>query len=259
MARTRVVVGLLLTWQIADSYWFLSAIAAGHLDILGLGRYVFYKLMFLALASVFLLRQLDARQDAARRGEVRELVEFDLTKQFVPFMLVGAPTGVILALTYSGLGYPLAMPSMDYLVEQAVVVVPYETFIFVFFLPKLLPDYLGIPSWIWSSASFGGFHYYAFQGDLLAMGIAFGFNIGWYLMYRAGERYSFLGIGAVMAMHFAVNALGQAVQPGAAAAATVLGPLLLDPFIPALGSMLAWRELGRRRWRSSWRWPSRRS
>jgi len=222
MARTRTVVGLVLTWQIADSFLFLRILFQDAGDGLPplLGPYLFYKTFFLSLFAIFLARQVLRRE----RGEVQELLAFDLTKQIEPFLAVGVSTAALLALLYTGIGLSLRTPSWEDLVWQALVTVPYETFIFVFFLPLLQPSYVGVPSWIWASAYFGGFHFFAYGAELAPIVVAAVFNMIWYWMYVSGSRYTFLGLGSVMAMHFAINLLALAAR-GTVAASVLFGAL----------------------------------
>lgn len=264
MADQKAVVGLLLTWQMAESFWFLGQIFSGGLDLRGTAVYLFYEANLLALFAMFLLRRLgDTSRARAANLPVQELLSFDIVKQVVPFMSVGLATGVGLALAYSLQGFALTLPAYPVITQNLLEIVPSETFIFIFFLPYLLPDYLGVPSFIWAVIYAGVFHFFAYSADPLEIGFAVLLFSLWYVMYRMGEHidprtgrrrgFAFLGLGAVLAMHFMINVFAAAAHPASLVlpGGTVLGPFVLAPFIPALGSMLAWRASRGRAARSS--------
>jgi hypothetical protein len=273
MADTRAVVGLVLTWQMSESFWLLSQIFSGALDLRGVAVYLFYEANFLALFALFLARRIvDNERRRTANLPIQELLNFDIVKQFVPFLSVGLATGVALVFVYRYQGFAVSMPPTAVILQNLLEIVPEETFIFVFFLPQLLPSYLGVPSFIWAAAYAGAFHYFAKSGDPFQIAFAVLLFSLWYLMYKMGEQtvvvngrarkkgFAFLGLGAAMSMHFMINVFAASattvsVVPGA----SILGPFLVAPLIPLAGCIVTWVKLQDRpglAWRSRL-WGSR--
>ena len=207
MARvgTEATIGLYVAWQVAMALVILQRVfefGAGAISDL------WYWGMLNGAFGWFLARQVQRRS----KGEIEELLTLDVVESLYPMLASFAAHFAVLTIVYAGAGIPMALPSTPDILRQLFVVTPTETFVWIFFLPRVLGNYFGVPAWVWSSVSFGGFHAFAYDADLGQMALAAIFNVVWYMLYQGRARYRFLGLPFVWMSHFALNVFALAAH-----------------------------------------------
>ncbi len=216
-AGTRVAIGLFGAWQLAMFLVILQRITE-----FGVGALadLWYAALMDGVFAWFLAKQVERRA----RGEIQELLTIDLLESVYPMLASFVAHFAALFTVYAGAGIPLGVPAWSDVLRQLFVVTPTETFVWIFFLPRVLPDIAGIPSWVWSSVSFAGYHVFAYGADLGAMALAGILNGVWYMLYEGRAKYRFLGLPFVWMSHFSLNVFGLAAK-GAALALLILRAL----------------------------------
>lgn len=96
---------------------------------------------------------------------------------------------------------------LNFLGLTILVVAPVETLFFQYIAPKLMtmtlaPYGLGALGAIFAQVTFGGFHFVAYGGDVLSMGMAVVLGTGFYAIRRASDEW---GLGGAMGAHAGWN------------------------------------------------------
>ena len=147
-----------------------------------------------------------------KEEEVKELMGYD-TVQAMPGFFVGsivalaisAPIQIFSGAKFGGLTF-------EQIIEQLLIIVPNETFQFIFFLPKLIRRLFWLPGWVWAQVTFALFHYVAYDLDILSMFSAFVIGVFWYHAYMMGKKYPYMGLSFVIAFHFVYNIIALSTQ-----------------------------------------------
>lgn len=181
------------------------------ISVLELGIFVFYAMLTSFVFTISLLAAILHPRFGRVKATLKDIFSTSIFHTFDQ-MFVGILLFFVLFVVYLLLGVTLIMPSSKEILIELTWVVPQETFIFIVFLPLLLPQVWKVPPWVLSQVVFGAFHIFRYSqvaedAFSLAFLIFVAFMIGcfFYLMYRAGERYKGLGVVAVMATHFVWN------------------------------------------------------
>jgi len=180
-----------------------------------------------------------------------KLLDYSISNVPIPAVLWGAGVFFILLFAYMTTGASFTWGNLDIMIHQ-LFVASAETMIFCIFLPEAYPKYWGripfkfkfkvggkvikgyqrIPGWFWAAGVwFALFHFSAYYtGDLYQMMarmlVATFFGLGWYKLYKFGEKNRFLGgAPAVIASHWSWNYIAIAVV-------AIVIPELLYVFFP---------------------------
>lgn len=214
--------------------WFLSQflIIVGLLatmTLATLGVLFFYTtftlaVMVLALYLAFI---------RGKKEKLKELMQLNVTDSIYPFIVIGVGSFLLFYIMHNVMGNQINVPVnwMDVFMMQAIIIVPAETFIFVYFMVNILPERITIwvskkagreiyiPGWMVAQFSFAMFHWRVYDLNPFQMFFAFAMGVVFYQMYVGGKTVSFLGIPAVIAFHFVWNVMailygGAGTPPG---------------------------------------------
>lgn len=221
--------------------WFLSqfVIIVGMLatiTLATLGVLFFYTVFTLAV-MVLALYLAFIRGKAEK---LKELMSLNVTDSIYPFIVIGVGSFLAFYIMHNIMGNQINVPSnwMDIFMMQAIIIVPAETFIFVYFMVNILPKKITIwmskkgkkreiyiPGWMVAQISFATFHWRVYDLNPFQMFFAFAMGVVFYQMYIGGKTVSFLGLPAVIAFHFVWNIM--AILYGGAG--TPPGSMMYDP------------------------------
>ncbi len=225
-------ISLFLTWTLAE-FWFVVSL----IPEITLGKLVvlFFYISFTTFLLAYMILQAFARN---MREQVLELLSYDLGDSALPLAMGGVVAALFLIPAVLVRGATFHTLDMSVVVEQLLVVAPSETFIFLFFLPHLLPGkVLRVPGWLWSQILFAAFHYIAYAANPFGMFFAFTIGVVWWQVKVAGGQYSFLGLPFVYSFHFLWNLI--VIASTGSSTGSVTDALII--FFPMFGIALAGR------------------
>jgi hypothetical protein len=176
-----------------------------------LSAFVFYFMVMIGLYTHTLA--LSYLQN--KKSFLMDLMDYDLDDIWSPLLIWGFGLWIIFFLFYRTIDAGITFATMDEILYNVILVVPSETFIFVVFLPEIMPEYFGaipftkirIPGWFWGAGFFfGTYHFWAYQGNIWQIMIAMIVGLGFYALYKYGKKNRNVGgIMSAMAVHFNLN------------------------------------------------------
>jgi hypothetical protein len=194
----------------------LLVFASQGITLLELATFVFYAMLSSFVFTITILAAFLHPRLGKAKATLKKIFATSIFHTFDQ-MFVGVMLFFLLFVIYILLGVSMVMPSTKAILIQLIWVVPPETFIFIVFLPLLLPQVWKVPSWVLAQVIFAGLHvphYSQITSDafslLFMVFIAFMMGCFFYLLYRAGEKFKGLGLVAVMSVHFVWNVMALA-------------------------------------------------
>jgi len=191
----------------------LLVFASSGITILELATFVFYAMLTSFIFTITVLAAFLHPKLGDAKATLKRIFSTSIFHTFDQ-MFVGLLLFIVLLVVYILIGVSLTMPSTKQIVIQMIWIVPPETFIFIVFLPLLLPQIWKMPPWVFAQIVFVGMHtvhYSQITNDPIShafmLFVAFMMGCFFYLMYRAGEKYKGLGLVAVMSTHFVSNVM----------------------------------------------------
>lgn len=208
--RQRRGIGFLGVWTVSFSTFLLV-----YGEQVNLHEVFFYSvfLIFIILAT-FMIGTKEAEQ-------VTSEATFNVARILPALFVWGIGIFLFMLSLFMLMGAQIGPPSNFDIMRQLLIVVPFETLLFIIFLPAVLDAGIFdkipyVPGWVASAGIFGGMH--VVSGSMtLSMGFFAGLmGVLWYIMYSAGRMKGdygqYFGLGSVLAFHFTWNIMAMSVK-----------------------------------------------
>lgn len=207
--RTRRGIGFLGVWTVSFATFLLV-----YGEQVNLHEVFFYSIFLVfAILATFMIGTKEAEQ-------VTEETTFNIARILPAIFVWGLVIFIFMISVFMLSRATIAFPGAYEVMRQLLVVVPFETLIFIIFLPPVLDAGIfdkipWVPGWVAAQAIFGGMHFVSGSMTLTMAFFAGLMGVLWYIMYSAGrmkQHGQYFGIGSVLAFHFTWNVMALSVS-----------------------------------------------